>query len=82
MSRTGVDYSVQAQLLNSRVQKQINAMRWVSDTCCLRIRYNIFKAILSPTFEYSLPILFAEYLRNRNSPSWKILHTTYYDSIK
>ena len=82
ISRNGVDYSAQAELLNSRVQKQINVMRLVSDTWCPRIRYNIFKVILSPTLEYSVPILFAEYLRNRNSTSWKILHATYYDSIK
>ena len=82
ISRTGVDYSSQAQLLKSRVQKHINAMTWVSDTWSPLIRYNIFKVIISPILEYSLSILFAEYLRNRNSPSWKILHATYYDSIK
>ena len=82
ISRSGVNYSALAQLLNSPVQKQINAMRWVSDTWCPRIRYNIFKVILSPTLEYLLPILCAEYLRNENSPSWKVLYASYYDSIR
>jgi len=82
ISRTGVNYSAQAEMLSSRVQKQINAMMWVSDTWCPRIWYNIFKVILSPTLEYSLPLIYAEHLGNRQSPCLKILMAGYYDSVK
>ena len=81
-ARTGVDYSAQAALLGSRITKLINAMMSVSDTWYPCIRLNIFKVILSPMLEYSLPLIFPEHLRNRPSVSWKILHTAYYNSIK
>jgi len=82
ISVKGIDFSGQADMLCSRIEKQINAMKWVSDTWAPRIRLNIFKAILSPTLEYSLPLLHAHHLRNSGDMSWKLVEKAYYSSMK
>jgi len=52
-------------------------MRWFSNTWCPRIRYNIMKSILLPTLEYSLPLLYAQVLRDLKAPSWQLLNIAY-----
>jgi len=78
----GIDFLNQAEMLSTRMMKKINAMKWVSDTWAPRIRFNIFKVILSPTLEYSLSLLYAHHLHNLRHPSWKILERAYHAGIK
>jgi len=54
-------------------------MRWYSVTWAPRIRLNIFKSILLPTLEYSLPLLYPNYQRNRKAQEC-IIHTNAYNN--
>ena len=78
----GIDFVVQENILGDRVERQLGAMRWFSNTWSPRIRLNIMKSILLPTLEYSLPLLFAQAQRSPRSPFWKQPNTTYNNCLK
>jgi len=78
---TGIDFHDQGNLLSQRVERTLATMYWFSDTWAPRIRYNIFKRILLPTLEYSVPVLYANYLRNRKCDGWKSINTSYNNCI-
>jgi len=73
----GIDFLEQGTLLSQRVTSCLAAMRLYSDTWAPRIRLNIFKSILLPTLEYSLPLLYANYKRNRKAHEWITLTNAY-----
>jgi len=73
----GIDFVKQGILLCERVESCLAGMRSFSDTWALRIRLNIFKSILLPTLKYSLPLLYANYKRNRKAQEWITLTNTY-----
>jgi len=79
--RRGIDYAEQANILSTRVRKLRGAISWNSDTWPPRIRYNIFKAIITPTMEYSLPLIYAHYLDHKKMEGWATLRQAYNDSI-
>jgi len=81
-SNKGIDFLAQGYLLCHRVERVLRAMRWFSNTWCPRIRYNIMKSIVLPTLEYSLPLLYAQVLRDRNAPSWQLLNTADYNCLQ
>jgi len=69
----GIDFLKQGTILSQRGVSCLAGMRCYSDTWVPRIRLNIFKCILLPTFEYSLPLLYANYQRNRKAQEWTTL---------
>jgi len=75
--RKGLDFLEQANVLSQRVTSCLAAMRCYSDTWAPRIRLNIFKSILLPILEYSLPLLYANYKRNRKTQEWITLTNAY-----
>jgi hypothetical protein len=77
----GIDYLEQGKLLSNRVNKLRGAISWHSDTWPPRIRYNIFKTILTPTLEYSLPLMYAYHLDHQKTPAWQLLKDSYYSCI-
>jgi len=66
----GIDFVNQGILLCQRVESCLAGMLWFSDTGAPRIRLIIFKSILLPTLEYSLPLLYANYKRYRKAQQW------------
>jgi len=76
-SPTGIDFLAQGNLLSLRVENLLNAMRWYSNTWCPRIRFNLFKTFILPSLEYSIPLIYANFLRNRKSKSWIEINNTY-----
>src|SRR5207237_9426708 len=76
-----IDTTQQANILAALVHKLRGAISWNSDTWPPRIRYNIFKAIITPTMEFSLPLIYARYLHHRKMEAWATLRMAYNDSI-
>jgi len=76
-STKGIDFLAQGYLLCHPVKPLLGAMRWFSNTWCPKIRYHIMKSILLPTLEYSLPLMYAQFLQDRKAPSWQLLNTAY-----
>jgi len=76
-SSTGIDFLAQGNLLSLRVENLLSAMRWYSTTWSPRIRLNLFKTVILPSLEYSVPLLYAQLLRNRKSESWIAINNTY-----
>jgi len=76
-SSKGIDFPGQGNLLSLRVENLLSAMRWNCNTWCPRIRFNLFKSIILPSLEYSVPLLYANFLRNGKSKSWISINNTY-----
>ena len=71
-STFGIDFQAQGKMLAQRVDRHLGAMRWFSTTWSPRIRLNLMKSILLPTLEYSLPLIYRQFVRNHKTPGWKI----------
>jgi len=52
-------------------------MRWYSNTWCPHISFNLFKTVILPSLQYSVPLLYAHFLRNCKSNSWIAINNTY-----
>ena len=76
-SSKGMNFPVQGNLLSLRVENLLSAMRWNCNTWCPRLRFNLFQRIILPSLEYSVPLLYANFLRNRKSTSWIAINNTY-----
>jgi len=77
----GIDFVKQGIHLSQTVESCHAGMRWFSDTWAPRIRLNIFKSILLPTLEYSLPLLYANYQRNCKAQEWITLTNAYNNCV-
>ena len=78
----GIDFGSQSTLLSERVGRQLGALRWYSASWCPRIRFNILKSILLPTLEYSLPLLYGHFLKDRKSKAWVTMNTAYNNCLQ
>ena len=78
----GIDFQVQGKMLAQKVDRHLAAMRWFSTRWSPRIRLNLMKSILLFTLEYSLLLIYHQFVRNHNTSGWKILSTAYNNCLK
>ena len=72
----GIDFDTQDTMLAQHVERLLGGMCWFSNLWCPRIQFHIMKSILLATLECSLRLVFAQFKRNFQSPSWKQLNTS------
>jgi len=78
----GINFEAQSTVLCERVGRQLGALRLYSSSWCPRIRFNILKSILLPTLEYSLPLLYGHFLKDRKSKAWVTMNTAYNNCLQ